>query len=103
MKEKKGRRELATAEYLRGGISYRDLGKKYGVSHNCVVKWVRAVLAQKRMENPESPIEQTPALVMLQKELRASELRNKLLEAMLDIGKEKYGIDLRKKSGTKRS
>jgi transposase-like protein len=103
MKEKKSKRELATAEYLRGNISYRALGRKYGVSQTTVTKWIKAELVRKCLEKPESPIHQTPELLILQKELRASELRNKLLEAMLDIGKEKYGIDLRKKSGTKRS
>jgi transposase-like protein len=103
MKEKKGKRELATAEYLRGEISYRDLGKKYGVSHTTIAKWIEAVLVKERLEKPGGLIQQTPALVVLQKELRAAQLRNKLLEAMLDIGKEKYGIDLRKKSGPKQS
>jgi hypothetical protein len=35
--------------------------------------------------------------------LRQARLYNKLLEALVDIGKEKYGIDLRKKNGTKQS
>jgi hypothetical protein len=39
----------------------------------------------------------------LQEELRQARLYNKLLEALVDIGKEKYGIDLRKKNGTKQS
>jgi len=103
MKEKKSKRELATAEYLRGDIGYRELGKKYGVSHNTVFKWVKSVLAKERLDKPGQLVQQTPALLALQKELKDAELRNKLLEAMLDIGREKYGIDLRKKSGTRQS
>jgi hypothetical protein len=37
----------------------------------------------------------------MQEELRQARLYNKLLEALVDIGKEKYGIDLRKNNGTK--
>ncbi|MBK9292803.1 MAG: hypothetical protein IPM52_14440 [Bacteroidetes bacterium] len=33
---------------------------------------------------------------LLQHELRQARLYNKLLEALVDIGKEQYGIDLRK-------
>jgi hypothetical protein len=40
---------------------------------------------------------------LLQDQLRMANLKNQLLEAMLDIGKEQYGLDLRKKSGTKPS
>lgn len=40
---------------------------------------------------------------LLQDQLRMANLKNQLLEAMLDIGKEQYGLDLRKKSGTKSS
>ncbi|MBK9291968.1 MAG: hypothetical protein IPM52_10125 [Bacteroidetes bacterium] len=40
---------------------------------------------------------------LLQHELRQARLYNKLLEALVDIGKEQYGIDLRKKHGTKQS
>jgi hypothetical protein len=54
-------------------------------------------------ENVKS-IEDLPKEVKeLQEELRHARFYNKLLEALVDIGKEKYGIDLRKKNGTKQS
>jgi len=37
----------------------------------------------------------------LQDQLRMANLKNQLLKAMPDIGKEQHGLDLRKKSGTK--
>lgn len=101
-------REEATKEYLRGGVSYRELGKRYGVSQTTIAKWIKSVILKEKeaLGDPQNamPIQQTPLYILeLQKELREAELRNKLLEAMLDIGKEEYGIDLRKKPGTKRS
>ena len=96
-------------EYLRGGISYRDLGKKYGVGHTTIAKWIRSVLSKEKQvialaTDPRAQQRDAPMDVLeLQKELRAAQLRNKLLEAMLDIGEEQYGIDLRKKAGTRQS
>lgn len=97
------------AEYLRGDTSYRELAKKHGVSHNTIAKWIKRLItkekqvevmaADPRIWNPDTPTE----VLELQKELRAAQLRNKLLEAMIDIGEEQYGIELRKKPGTKRS
>ena len=40
---------------------------------------------------------------LMQEELQKARLHNLLLEELLDIGKEQYGIDLRKKTGAKQS
>ena len=104
-------KQAIIAEYFRGGKSYRDLGKKYGVSQTAIYKWVKAVkppnqrMARKRKEEngPVSTQQMSTEVEALQAELLKTKLQNKLLSAMLDIGKEQYGIDLRKKSGTKRS
>jgi len=88
-------------EYLKGGVTYRELGQKYGLHFATVGKWLRGITSQEVKDaKPETA---AVAVKDLQKELQASQLRNKLLEAMLDIGVEQYGIDLRKKPGTKQS
>jgi transposase-like protein len=103
MKEEQRKRALVTAEYLRGGISYRELGEKYSVSHTSIRKWIKAELTSKYLKKPESPVEQARNLAGLEKDLRAAQLRIKLLDTLLDIGKKQYGVDLRKKIGTRRS
>jgi len=106
-------KEKIIAEYLAGGTSYRQLQAKYGADFRTIQQWV-----QKYKGNPiylrkprktihnEIPqeVENLPTeLKQLQAELRKVKLHNKLLEALLDIGKEQYNLDLRKKAGTKRS
>lgn len=39
----------------------------------------------------------------LERLLEKERLKSEAYEVLLDIGKEKYGLDLRKKNGTKRS
>jgi transposase-like protein len=100
-------KEKIVQEYLNSGKTLQVLGEQYGVSAAAISKWVRAVRpsqvqkARKRKERASQPL---PTEVKeLQEELRKAQLHNKLLNAMLDIGKEQYGLDLRKKPGTKRS
>jgi transposase-like protein len=99
--EMKRNKKEVIEEYLKGGATYRELGKKHGVHFATVGKWIRGTLLKqdKIIASGTAPL----VVVELQKELREMQLRNKLLEAMLDIGAEQYGIDLRKKAGTKRS
>jgi transposase-like protein len=101
-------KEEIVAEYLAGGISFRQLESKYGTDHRRIHEWVLAY--QGRGRNPKnitiehSKKSRLPADVkQLQAELRKAQLHNKLLEALIDIGQEQYGIDLRKKTGAKRS
>ena len=109
MKEK----EKIIAEYLAGGISYRELQAKYGVDFRTIHGWVQQFRgryttsnkpAKSKVSKPNQTTEQHPKEVkLLQAELRRLQLHNELLEAMIDIGKDQFGIDLRKKSGTKQS
>ena len=101
MEKEKSKREQVTEEYLRGGVGFRELAKKYGVSHTAIAKWIHSVLKHEEVSKVRG--EKNLAVLSLQKQLEETQLRNKLLDAMLDIGKEQYGIDLRKKAGTKRS
>jgi len=106
-------RQAIAAEYLSGGITLRELEKKYGYRYAIIGRWVRTyrdtpdvsgVLQQIKRDNAESVKQELPVEVkLLQDQLRLAQLKNQLLEAMLDIGKEQFGLDLRKKSGTKQS
>lgn len=106
-------KEKIIAEYLAGGTSYRKLQAKYGADFRTIQHWVQKYKGNSiYFRKPKKPIinavpeleEALPKEVkQLQTELRKVKLHNKLLEALLDIGKEQYNLDLRKKAGTKRS
>lgn len=103
-------KERVIADYLSGGGTYRQLQGKYGIDFRLIHQWVQAFKdtnTSKKMPSKKEivkPIEDLPKEVkQLQEELKQARLYNKLLEALVDIGKEKYGIDLRKKNGTKQS
>jgi transposase-like protein len=106
-------KEKIIAEYLAGGVSLRQLQAKYGTDYRNIQRWVQQFKGNSiYFRKPKKPIinkiseveENLPNEVkQLQAELRKVKLHNKLLEALLDIGKEQYNLDLRKKAGTKRS
>ena len=106
-------KEKIIAEYLAGGTSYRKLQDKYGVDYRIIHKWVQMYKGNANyFYKPNKPIAKEISddednlpkeIKQLQTELRKIKLHNKLLEALLDIGKEQYNLDLRKKAGTKRS
>jgi transposase-like protein len=100
-------KEKIVQEYLNSGKTLQVLGEQYGVSAVSISKWVRATQpskVQKSRKRREPVLPPLPIEVKaLQEELRKAQLHNKLLNAMLDIGKEEYGLDLRKKPGTKQS
>lgn len=106
-------KEKIIAEYLAGGISFRKLQAKYGVNFRNIQRWVQQYKGNYTSSNKSGKSstneiheakENLPKEVkQLQVELSQARLHNQLLEALLDIGKEQYGVDLRKKAGTKRS
>lgn len=103
-------KERVIAEYLSGGVTYRQLQAKYGTSYQLIHQWVQGFKncnTTNKMPSKQKNVnanEDLPKEVkQLQEELRQAKLYNKLLEALVDIGKEKYGIDLRKKNGTRQS
>lgn len=103
-------KEKVTSDYLSGGGTYRQLQSKYGIDFRLIHHWVQEFKGISR-KNAKVSKKQTVKLEddlpkevkQLQNELRQARLYNKLLEALVDIGKEQYGIDLRKKTGTKQS
>jgi transposase-like protein len=110
MDKKEITREEIVAEYLTGNISYRALEKKYGVPSRSICDWVlkyqgrlprRKEQERLRKAKEEDAIKLPNEVKILQKELRKSQLKNKLLEEMLKLSEEHTGIELRKKFGTK--
>ena len=109
-KQKKIDKEEVILEYLAGGTSFRELGKKYAINFRKIHEWVQAYQGKGKpkynitievKQAGENPLPED--VQQLQNELRKAQLHNKLLQTLIDIGKEKYGIDLLKKTGTKRS
>jgi transposase-like protein len=110
MKKDKELKEKIIKEYLAGGTSYNALGRKYGYAGMSICDWVHEYEGRKRIRKkkpsvePKGSIEELPKEVnLLQSELRRTKLRNKLLEEVIRLAKEELGIDLIKKTGTKRS
>ena len=106
-------KEKIIAEYLAGGTTYRKLQAKYGFDYRNIHQWVQKYRGNNNyFYKPKKTIVKENLAVednlpndvkQLQTELRKMKLHNNLLEALLDIGKEQYNLDLRKKAGTKRS
>ncbi|MCK6610947.1 MAG: transposase [Bacteroidia bacterium] len=103
-------KERVIADYLSGGGTYRQLQGKYGIDFRLIHQWVQAfkgsntnTMKPSKQQNVKLDEDLPREVKQLQEELRQARLYNKLLEALVDIGKEKYGIDLRKKNGTKQS
>lgn len=104
-------KEAIIAEYLTGGITYRQLQIKYGYDFRTIHKWVQVFQGKKRKR---VVVKNTPVLLpeteplshevkQLQAELRKERLHTKLLNAMIDIAEEQLGVSIRKKSGAKQS
>lgn len=97
------------AEYLKGGVTVRDLERKYVTSRSAIHRWIKEYEAGEepgRMAaEPKWQVAkdtELPADVKrLRKELEEARLYNKLLNAMIDIGEEEFKIPIRKKSGAK--
>lgn len=106
-------KEAIIAEYLSGGITYRQLQTKYGYDFRTIHQWVQSFQGKKRTRKISVKIPQTDLhseqeplsaeVKQLQAELRKERLHTKLLNAMIDIAEEQLGIGIRKKSGAKRS
>jgi len=113
------RRAEVVLEYLKGGVTVRELERKYGTSRSTIHRWVKqyrtGLRAKEKAEGaPGGAVKETgwASLVMkdtelsadvkrLRKELEEARLYNKLLNAMIDIAEEQFEIPIRKKSGAK--
>ncbi|MDB4921029.1 hypothetical protein [Mucilaginibacter sp.] len=110
------------SEYLKGGVSYRDLQAKYGCGLGTLHRWVHEymqgkeykaaekeaiVFQQVREVLSEEEIGMDKAMPSdikaLQAELHKSRLHNKLLNEMLNIAEEELNVPIRKKHGARQS
>ena len=108
-------------EYLAGKFSYSVAAEEYGLANGSVVKefvkWYRKNHYLESMENDEEPKKKNPEskktkelttkeaarIQELEKELAAVKLKVVGLEALIDTAEQEFQINIRKKSGTKRS
>jgi transposase len=110
------------SDYLRGGMSYRELQAKYGYGlatlhrlihaymkgkdykaaekEATVFKQIRDVLSEEEIRMDAAMPSDIKAL---QAELRKSRLHNKLLNEMLNIAEEELNVPIRKKHGARQS
>ena len=100
------------AEYMKGGVTIRGLGRKYGTSSWTIHRWVKEYEAPKGPEREAKGKKVWCSLVVkdaelsadvrrLRKELGEARLYNRLLNAMIDIAEEQFEIPIRKKRGAK--
>jgi len=107
------KKEQIINEYLIGGISFRILGKKYGISRSTINRWVlehQGFICMRKspresitlLKMNKKPTEILPTeIVELQRQLDQERLHNKLLVAMIEIAEQELKIPIRKKYGTK--
>lgn len=97
-------KEEVVKEYLKGGISLRELSAKHGVTSSTLHRWVKSyesgARARKR-ERAEAMMAMPTDVRKLQRELHEARLEAKLYETMIRIAEEEMGIPIRKKSGAK--
>ena len=105
---------MVVREYEGGNLSQRELALKYGLHRASVQRWVSSfnsdiactTTAIDMSMTPEEQQEQATLkkqLGQLKKEIEYLKMKELALETMIDIAKEEFNIDLRKKSGTKPS
>ena len=101
-------------KYLVGGISFRALGKKHGISRSTINRWVLEhagfICTRKSPKESITLLEMNKVpresllteVIELQKQLAQGRLQNKLLTAMIDIAEQELKIPIRKKYGARR-
>lgn len=109
-------------EYLRTGCGYRKLQEKYGVSRTTICNWVQVYqgihgvgktsLQQKHYISPmkrkekQADAKQAALLekiALLEGQLKDEELRNVVLDKLIDVAEKQLNISIRKKPGTQQS
>jgi transposase len=87
------------------GLTYRSLGKKYGISHSRIYRMIKKRTKKKAGQaEAEVKADNLPDEVKALKEkLRKAELKIELQDLIIDISSKELGVDLRKKHGTRQS
>jgi transposase-like protein len=80
-------------------LSYRSLGKKYGVPLSTLHRMINTK-QEEALPDDESLPDDVKAL---KEALRKERLKNELLNLVIDISSKELGVDLRKKHGTRQS
>jgi hypothetical protein len=88
-------------DHMIGGLSFRTLAIKYGISYTRAFRIVK----NQKPTYQEKPIEEElpDDIAKLKAMLRTERLKNELLNNIIDIADKELGTNIRKKSGTKRS
>jgi len=88
-------------DHVIGGLSFRTLVLKYGISYT---RAFRIVKSQKPISPSKPTEEELPDdVAKLKAMLRKERLKNELLYNIIDIADKELGTNIRKKSGTRRS
>lgn len=108
------RRKIVT-EVLSGTLTKEQARHVYGIkSKSAILEWMRIFAGLERRvpkdplpilrnmsEKQDSNSELKARIKQLEEELKLSQLKGRAYQIMVDIAKEKYGLDLEKKSGAK--
>ena len=103
MGQEKSKKEVVE-EYLAGGVSLRELGRRYGINHRTIHRWTKGYEREDLVVKPklsEAMKEMPKDLKRLQRELYEARLEAKLYKTMVELAEREMGIVIRKKSGAK--
>jgi transposase-like protein len=110
MRQRQRKKEVVE-DYLRGGVSLRELEAKYRIDFRTIHRWVKKAEAEIEPEELARARERRALVVKqrdlpvevneLRKELEKAQLKNELLQAMIEIAEDQFGIEIRKKPGAK--
>lgn len=94
-------------EYLEGGVSLRELGRKYEINYRTIHRWLKTYQSGEGLDGKHRRIEEMSAMPRdvgrLQRELYEARLQAKLYKTVIDIAEKEMGIPILKKPGVKRS
>ncbi len=95
-------------DHNEGGLGYRILAEKYGITREQVHRIVMSKHNKERKAKEIVPeikaeIPLPDEINLLKKELREARALIELQDFMLDISSKELGVDLRKKHGTRQS
>ena len=101
-------------DYLEGPLSYQEVAEKYGLKGRETVKeWVKVfrkksdlcttILAPMTEEEQQEQAALKKRIKELEAQLKQERLRSLAYDTMIEVAEEELGIEIRKKSGTKRS
>lgn len=99
-------------DHLQNQVSFAELAERYGASSRLISYWVQQYGSELKRQNvlkfnamTAEEREQFELLKRqndaLKQELEFTQMKAKVLEIIVDIAKEEYGMDLRKKHGAK--